>query len=79
MGGMTEPVSRDWLDSLAEQVNQQFPDGEVTVSSGHSPSGVYHVGTLREIMTANAITWALKRAGRRAKHVDFVDDFDAFR
>jgi lysyl-tRNA synthetase class 1 len=76
---MAENVARDWLDALVEQVQEQFPDGEVVVSSGHSPSGVYHVGTLREIMTANAITWALRRAGRQARHLDFVDDFDAFR
>jgi lysyl-tRNA synthetase class 1 len=76
---MAENIARDWLDALVDQVNERFPDGEVVVSSGHSPSGVYHVGTLREIMTANAITWALRRAGRQARHLDFVDDFDAFR
>jgi lysyl-tRNA synthetase class 1 len=78
MSGMTEQA-HDWLDQLVEQVVQQVPEGEIIVSSGHSPSGVYHVGTLREIMTANAITWALRRAGRKARHLDFVDDFDAFR
>jgi lysyl-tRNA synthetase class 1 len=79
MGGMTQPVTRDWLDSLVDQIQEQYPQGELIVSSGHSPSGVYHIGTLREIMTANAITWALRQAGREAKHVDFVDDFDALR
>ncbi len=82
MSGMTEPgshTSNDWLDQLAAQVNEQYPHGELIVSSGHSPSGTYHVGTLREIMTANAIAWALRRIGRKARHIDFVDDFDAFR
>ncbi len=79
MSGMTEQNNRDWLDQLAEQVTERYPQGEIVVSSGHSPSGTYHVGTLREIMTANAITWALKKAGRDAKHIDFIDDFDAFR
>lgn len=71
--------SQDWLDQLVDQLNTQYPQGEIIVSSGHSPSGVYHIGTLREIMTAHAITWALKRIGRKARHLDFVDDFDAFR
>ncbi|HSX02079.1 MAG TPA: lysine--tRNA ligase [Candidatus Saccharimonadia bacterium] len=75
---MTTPHN-DWLDQLVDQINVARPAGEIIVSSGHSPSGVYHVGTLREIMTANAIAWALRRAGRKARHVDFVDDFDAFR
>ncbi len=79
MGDMNEQQSKDWLEQLAEQVNTQYPNGELIVSSGHSPSGTYHIGTLREIMTANAITWALRRLGREARHIDFVDDFDAFR
>ncbi|MBW4061852.1 lysine--tRNA ligase [Candidatus Saccharibacteria bacterium] len=76
---MTNPQTTDWLDNLVEQILVARPKGEIIVSSGHSPSGTYHVGTLREVMTANAITWAIRRAGRDAKHVDFVDDFDAFR
>jgi len=79
MGAMTNPQTTDWLDALVEQVQTERPDGPLLVASGHSPSGTYHIGTLREIMTANAIAWALKRAGRDARHVDFVDDFDAFR
>lgn len=78
MGGMNLPQS-DWLDQLIDAVNTQQPEGEILVSSGHSPSGVYHIGTLREIMTASAITWALRQSGRQARHVDVVDDFDAFR
>src|SRR4051812_320478 len=78
MSGMN-PTQSDWLDSLVEHILITFPDGEVIVASGHSPSGTYHIGTLREIMTANAIAWALRRAGREARHIDFVDDFDAFR
>jgi lysyl-tRNA synthetase class 1 len=76
---MNEQTSQDWLDLLVAEVMAQYPDGELVVSSGHSPSGTYHIGTLREIMTANAITWALRQAGRQARHIDFVDDFDAFR
>ncbi|HVQ45058.1 MAG TPA: lysine--tRNA ligase [Candidatus Saccharimonadia bacterium] len=76
---MPEAAAQDWLDQLVEKVTQAHPEGMLVVSSGHSPSGTYHVGTLREVMTANAITWALRRAGRQARHLDFVDDFDAFR
>ena len=76
---MDHQQPKDWLDQLAETVSAQYPEGELIVSSGHSPSGTYHIGTLREIMTANAITWALRRIGRKARHIDFVDDFDAFR
>ncbi len=81
MGGMysADGQDSDWLDQLVERVTTTYPAGELVVASGHSPSGTYHIGTLREIMTANAIAWALRRAGRQARHIDFVDDFDAFR
>jgi lysyl-tRNA synthetase, class I len=69
----------DWLEQLVQDISAAHPDGEIVVSSGHSPSGVYHIGTLREIMTANAIAFELRRIGREARHIDFVDDFDAFR
>jgi lysyl-tRNA synthetase class 1 len=79
MSDMITPHSQDWLDALTEKILAERPQGDLIVASGHSPSGVYHIGTLREIMTANAITWALRRAGRTVRHIDFVDDFDAFR
>jgi lysyl-tRNA synthetase class 1 len=69
----------DWLDQVVENVTSAQPEGKLIVSSGHSPSGTYHIGTLREIMTANAIAWALRRAGRDAEHWDVVDDYDALR
>jgi len=79
MGGMTTTPTTDWLDALVDQIQSEQPQGALIVASGHSPSGTYHIGTLREIVTANAIAWALRRAGRDARQVDFVDDFDGFR
>lgn len=55
------------------------PLGVITVSSGVSPSGTYHLGTLREVLTAEVIARELRRRGREAKHLHLVDDLDAFR
>ncbi len=44
-----------------------------------SPSGTYHLGTLREILTAEAIAYEARRRGRKARHVHVVDDLDVFR
>src|SRR5438105_2163054 len=71
--------SKYWLDILARRIMEHHPEGEIVVESGHSPSGWYHVGSIREQITANALVWALRRHGRQAKHLDFVDDFDAMR
>ena len=68
-----------WLNKVADEVIAAHPEGEILVSSGVSPSGVYHVGTLREVLTADAIMLALRARGREAKHIHVVDDLDPLR
>lgn len=68
-----------WLNKVVDEVVAAHPEGEILVSSGVSPSGVYHVGTLREVLTADAIVLALREAGRDAAHVHNVDDLDPLR
>src|SRR5690606_37826285 len=58
---------------------KRHPDGEILVSSGVSPSGTYHLGTLREVLTAEVIMRELVRRGYRARHIHVVDDLDVFR
>jgi lysyl-tRNA synthetase class 1 len=79
MGSMNNPTSNYWLDQVAQKAMDAHPEGEIVVESGHAPSGYYHIGTLREILTANAIAWRIRQAGRKARHIDFVDDLDALR
>lgn len=74
-----ETKSNFWLDVAADEIIRRYPDGEIVVSSGHSPSGTYHIGTIRELLTASALAWAVRQRGREAQHVDFVDDFDVLR
>lgn len=68
-----------WLNKIIDEVVTKNPEGEIIVSSGVSPSGKYHVGTLREVLTADAILIELKRRGRKARHLHFVDDHDRLR
>ncbi|HSX44441.1 MAG TPA: lysine--tRNA ligase [Candidatus Saccharimonadales bacterium] len=69
----------NWLTKIADEIEQHHPDGELLVSSGVSPSGTYHLGTLREVLTAEAIMRELKNRGRDSRHVHVVDDLDVFR
>jgi lysyl-tRNA synthetase class 1 len=70
----------NWLNSIVESLIDGCPPDEVIiVSSGVSPSGTYHLGTLREVLTAEAIYRELVHRGRAAKHVHVVDDLDIFR
>jgi lysyl-tRNA synthetase class 1 len=77
---MSEPTpSKFWLDQAAETIVQCYPEGEIVVSSGISPSAAYHVGHYREIMTAEALAWAVRERGRKARHIHVVDNFDPMR
>jgi len=68
-----------WLQKIADSLEDAYPDGEILVSSGVSPSGRYHVGTLREVLTADAVLMILKKRGRTVRHIHFVDDLDGLR
>lgn len=68
-----------WLNRIVDEVVSRHPDGEIVVSSGVSPSGTYHLGTLREVLTAEVIMRELKRRGRASRHLHIVDDLDVFR
>ncbi len=68
-----------WLNDIVERAIAQHAQGEIIVSSGVSPSGKYHLGTLREILTAEVIMVELRRRGRESRHLHIVDDHDIFR
>jgi lysyl-tRNA synthetase class 1 len=68
-----------WLNSIVDELIARHPDGDVIVSSGVSPSGTYHLGTLREVLTAEIIAMEARRRGRTARHLHIVDDLDIFR
>ncbi len=68
-----------WLNKIADEVIAAHPDGDILVSSGVSPSGIYHVGTLREVLTADAVMLILQDRGRQASHTHVVDDLDPLR
>ena len=68
-----------WLTKVVDELVERVPEGEIVVSSGVSPSGTYHLGTLREVLTAEALYRELKLRGRQARHIHVVDDLDVFR
>lgn len=69
----------NWLNTIVDEVTALHPEGEILIESGSAPSGVYHLGHLRELVICDAILLELRRQGRQARHIQFVDDFDAFR
>ncbi|MDQ3123813.1 MAG: lysine--tRNA ligase [bacterium] len=68
-----------WLVRLVDQIVEKYPNGPILIESGASPSGTYHIGHLREIVTCDAILLEVRSRGREARHVHFVDNLDALR
>lgn len=69
----------NWLTQIADEVDARYPEGDILIESGGSPSGTYHLGHMRELVTCDAILLELRRRGRQARHIYFVDDLDIFR
>jgi lysyl-tRNA synthetase class 1 len=68
-----------WLNTIVDDLIERHPDGEILIETGGSPSGTHHLGHIREPITADAIMLELRRRGRQARHIYFVDDLDALR
>lgn len=68
-----------WLNKIADEIERRNPDGEVLIESGGSPSGTYHLGHLRELITSDVVLRELLRRGRKARHIYYIDDLDALR
>lgn len=68
-----------WLNRIVDDVITRHPNGEILIESGGSPSGTHHLGHMREFVTADAVLLELRRRGRQARHIYFVDDLDALR
>jgi lysyl-tRNA synthetase class 1 len=68
-----------WLNDIVDKVSERYPEGEILIESGGSPSGTHHIGHMREFATADAVLLELRRRGRKARHIYFADDLDAIR
>ncbi len=67
-----------WADRVADEVLARGSVAPV-IATGISPSGVFHVGHLREILTGDAVARALRDRGAPARLVFVVDDLDPLR
>jgi lysyl-tRNA synthetase, class I len=61
-----------WADKIAADAQ-----GEQVVNDSKTPSGRVHVGSLRGVIVHDVIYRALKRAGKSARFLYGIDDYDA--
>lgn len=75
-----QPAAKSyWLNNIVDQLLATFPQGEIILSSGISPSASYHIGHFREVVTVDGLVRAIRARGRKARHLHFVDNFDPLR
>lgn len=69
-----------WARIIAEEVIKEFPNQKIyTCAAGISPSGVVHFGNFRDVITAYAVSQALKEMGYKSQAIFSWDNFDRFR
>ncbi len=68
-----------WLNTIADELETRYPEGEILIETGSAPSGSYHLGHLRELVIADAVLLEIRRRGRQGRHIQFVDDLDNLR
>ena len=66
-----------WSDVVAQRLSERGP--KHIVSTGITPSGEFHIGHLREILTGDMISKAAKKAGLDVEFVFIVDSADPLR
>lgn len=66
-----------WADVIANEVSRR--GDKHLISTGISPSGFIHVGSLREAITANAVYKAMLDKGVDVELIYLVDDYDPLR
>ena len=66
-----------WADVMAERLSRR--GDKHVIASGITPSGEFHIGHLREILTADMITRACRARGLDAEFIFIVDSADPLR
>ncbi len=67
----------DYADRVLARVETRGVSRQAVVQSSMSPSGAFHVGNLRDTVTAYLVVRALADRGHRARLILAFDDYDA--
>lgn len=78
MAAAEEKEHKPWFDSVVEEMLKRNKK-EYACEGGWTPSGYFHIGNARpELFTPFFVFLSLKKAGKKARFVFMIDDFDQF-
>ncbi len=66
-----------WADVIAKEIAEK--NGHPVIATGISPTGILHVGSLREAITGESVRSALKEQGAEPRLIYLIDSFDPLR
>lgn len=66
-----------WADVISKELAEKH-DRQL-IASGISPTGMIHVGSLREAITAEAVRKAIKQGGQEVRMIYLIDSYDPLR
>jgi len=71
-------MNKYWASQVADQI-LAARSGTITLATGITPSGPYHVGHLREMIITDALNDELVSRGVKTRFIYFIDDLDNLR
>ncbi len=66
-----------WADVIAKNVVDNYD--HPLIATGISPTGILHIGSLREAITGESVRSAVEAAGKYVKFIYIIDDLDPLR
>ena len=71
------PISMHWADVVAKEIVDKCD--HPLIATGISPTGIIHVGSLREAITGESVRSAVESMGKDVKLIYLIDSFDPLR
>ena len=72
----TDKIQIHWADVIASKVDADVPH---RIATGITPSGLIHIGNMREVLTGDIVYKAMTEKGIDAELIYNADDFDPLR
>ena len=66
-----------WADVVAQEIIDNYD--HPLIATGISPTGIIHVGSLREAITGESVRSAVESKGKEVRLIYLIDSFDPLR
>jgi len=76
----SQKIAKDLIKKNRPKADQPRAGKKIyNITTGISPSGPFHIGHLREVLTSDIVAWSIKNLKRKVQIHFILDDFDHLR